>query len=218
MHRRRVRTQQDRLGLADTDEERVDRAARRVVERNVQCLEVVPVTFNLWPLGDLVSHADEDIFELLPDLGHEVEVSGERAGRTSVRSIRSAVRRSARATAASVWRLASTAGLEARPQLVQAPARLPALGHLHPTQLLIGGGETGALPKRLPLGLLELGERRGRGKTFHGLRLDVLELGRRIGARRAVRRLSVGHGLMVGAGHKGQARIGPARPAGAGLE
>ena len=50
-------------------------AARRVVRRHVERLEVVPVGLDLGALGHGEAEPDEDVLEALPGLGHEVEVA-----------------------------------------------------------------------------------------------------------------------------------------------
>ena len=121
LHRRGVGAQQHRLGLAEVEVHGVVHAAGRVGRRDVQRLEVVPVGLGLGTLGDAEAHADEDVLELVPGLGHQVEVARVRgavrtwSGMTSVRSRRSAAQRArparlAPATVAAVGQL----GLEAR--------------------------------------------------------------------------------------------------------
>ena len=81
LHRRGVGAQQHRLGLADVEVHGVVHAAGRVGRRHVERLEVVPVRLGLGALGDGEAHADEDVLELVPGLGHQVEVATRRAAR-----------------------------------------------------------------------------------------------------------------------------------------
>jgi hypothetical protein len=75
LHRRRVRAEQDRLGIAEVDVEGVPHPPRRVAGRDVERLEVVPVRFDLGPFGDREPHADEHVLEAVAGLGDEVEVA-----------------------------------------------------------------------------------------------------------------------------------------------
>ncbi len=70
-----MRAQEHAPGLGELDIEGVERAAGGMVLGDVQRLEVAPARFDLGALGDLVSHAYEDVFERLAHLGHEMEVT-----------------------------------------------------------------------------------------------------------------------------------------------
>ena len=74
LHRRRVRAQEDLLGRAELDVERVLHRARRVRGRDVERFEVVVVVFDLGALHHEVAHAHEDVFELALHLRDEVQV------------------------------------------------------------------------------------------------------------------------------------------------
>ena len=41
---------------------------------DVESLEIAPARLDFWALGDLVTHADENVLEGLAHLGHEVQV------------------------------------------------------------------------------------------------------------------------------------------------
>ncbi len=56
LDRRGVRPQQDALGISNLQVERVEHSPRRMVRWHVQSFEIVPVVFNLRPLGDLEAH------------------------------------------------------------------------------------------------------------------------------------------------------------------
>src|SRR5215813_5733756 len=71
LHRRGLRTQRQPL----VDVERVLRAARRVIGRYVQRVEVVEVGLYFRPVLDLVAHRDEDVFDLLPQQSYRVKVA-----------------------------------------------------------------------------------------------------------------------------------------------
>ncbi len=62
LDRRRVRTEHD-VVLDAADEQRVGRAARRVVGADVEGVEVEPGRLGLGAFGDLPSHRDEDVAE-----------------------------------------------------------------------------------------------------------------------------------------------------------
>ena len=79
LHRRGVRAQHASCRARRVDVERVLHAARRVVGRHVERLEVVPVGLDLGPFGDLEAEADEHVLEPLPGLGDEVGVAASRA-------------------------------------------------------------------------------------------------------------------------------------------
>src|SRR5215470_11342273 len=71
LHRRGLRTQRQPL----VDVERVLRAARRVIGRDVQRVEVVEVGLDLRAVLDLVAHRDEDVFDLLPQQRDRMKVA-----------------------------------------------------------------------------------------------------------------------------------------------
>ena len=138
LHRRGVGAQQHRLGLAEVEVEGVVHAARRVGRGDVERLEVVPVGLGLGALGHREAHADEDVLELGPGLGHEVQVApgrrGAHLGRGSPRSGRGgrpAARRRARPRPARPGGSASRR-LEAGPDLVELAAGLLARLGLEP--------------------------------------------------------------------------------------
>jgi hypothetical protein len=54
------------------DEERVLHLAGRVIGREVERVEVVPLGLGLGPLGDLVAHRDEHVGQPLRQRGHRV--------------------------------------------------------------------------------------------------------------------------------------------------
>ena len=74
LHRRGVRAQHHLFGPAQLHVERVLHGAGRVAGREVERLEVEPVGLDLGPLGHLVAHAHEHVFELAPDPGDRVQV------------------------------------------------------------------------------------------------------------------------------------------------
>ena len=78
LHRRGVGAQHGGARLAHLDVERVVHVARRVVGREVEGAEVVPVGLHLGALGDGEAHADEHVLERLDGLGDEVQVAGAR--------------------------------------------------------------------------------------------------------------------------------------------
>ena len=131
LDRGRVGAQQHRLGLADVEVHRVVHPPSRVRRGDVQCLEVVPVRLGLGTLGHGEAHADEDVLELGPGLGHQVQVAPGRRrahlGRDHLRQIEAV--RSQRFGALRLGELGPAlgqAGLQAGPDLVQLAARLPA--------------------------------------------------------------------------------------------
>src|SRR5260221_3781120 len=69
LDRRCVRTPQHRLARTEPDVERVLHGACRMVGREVERLEVVPVELHLGTFGDLVAESDEYVLELAPDAG-----------------------------------------------------------------------------------------------------------------------------------------------------
>src|SRR5215813_4535185 len=71
LHRRSLRTQRQPL----VDVERVLRAARRVIGRDVQRVEVVEVVLDLRPVLDLVAHRDKDVFDRLPQQRDRMKVA-----------------------------------------------------------------------------------------------------------------------------------------------
>ena len=85
LHRRGVRAQQHRLGLPEVEVHGVVHAAGRMGRRHVERLEVVPVRLGLGALGHGEAHADEDVLELGPGLGDEVQVP---AGRRRAHLVR----------------------------------------------------------------------------------------------------------------------------------
>ncbi len=152
---------QHRLRLGRLDEEGVHRAASRVVERDVEGLEVVPVRLHLRPLGDLVAHADEDVLQLFADLGDEVEVAGERAG-SHFREIEPVGRQPVRPGRPGKLGAPDRNGfLDPAPEGVQSSAGALAAFRRQSPQLLVVPGVPRPLAEGIPFGRLELLERGG---------------------------------------------------------
>ena len=128
LHRRRVGAQQDLLGLAQLDVERVLHGAGRVRGRHVERLEVVPVVLDLGAFHDAVAHAHEDVFELALHLRDQVEVpTGATVpadGEVDARPVAPTPRRPPRAPCA--WRRrARRCGPCRRPTALPAAGRSP---------------------------------------------------------------------------------------------
>ena len=77
---RGVGAQHGRTGLAVLDVEGVVHAARRMIGRHVEGLEVVPVGLDIGSLGDLEAEPDEHVLESLPRLGDHMGMAASRAG------------------------------------------------------------------------------------------------------------------------------------------
>src|SRR6266545_1785410 len=71
LHRRGLRAQRQPL----VDVERVLRAARRVIGRDVQRVEVEEFGLDLRPVLNLVAYRDEDVFDLLPQQRDRMKVA-----------------------------------------------------------------------------------------------------------------------------------------------
>src|SRR5271157_6005290 len=80
LNRRCVRAQENAPWLTEVDVERVDRTSSRMILGDVESLEVPPPGLDFGPLGDLVPHADEDVFEGLTNLGDEMQMPGQAPG------------------------------------------------------------------------------------------------------------------------------------------
>ena len=86
LHRRGVRAQQDRVGPLDVlgprrrEVEGVRPQPRRVRRRVVERVEVVVDGLHVGALGDVEAQADEDVLELAPGLGDQVQPSDRRRG------------------------------------------------------------------------------------------------------------------------------------------
>ncbi len=100
LRRRRLRAQH-RLVV---EEERLQRRPRRMPEREVERVEVVARRLDLAAVDDRVAESEEDVLDLAPDLGDQVEVAAPHRRAGIVTSMRSSVRRrssSARSSSAS---------------------------------------------------------------------------------------------------------------------
>ena len=58
-----------------TDEQGVELAARRVPLAHVESLEVMPVGLHFWALGNGEAETNENIFEFLPGLCDEMQMT-----------------------------------------------------------------------------------------------------------------------------------------------
>ena len=181
LHRGGVRAQENSLGLAQVEVDGVVHAAGGVRGRDVEGLEVVPVRFGLASLRHGEAHADEDVLELGPGLGHQVKVATCRGGEHLIRDDLGEVE-----TVAGQRRLPFPPGqfrppgldlrLKAGPGLVETAARLLALIGAEAPQAAMGPGERGPLAEELRLDLRQLRRgRRGRDRSaaLGGQDLDV---------------------------------------------
>ena len=76
LHRTGVRAQQSRGTVGHAlDIKRVVHGARGVVLRRVQCGEVEPVGFNLWPLGDIKTHRTKNTLNALQSERYGVQAA-----------------------------------------------------------------------------------------------------------------------------------------------
>ena len=75
--RRRGLRSEDDVGV---EVEGVQRRPCRMVLGHVECVEVVVRRLDLAPVHDHVAQADEDVLDLTPDLGDQVQVAARRGG------------------------------------------------------------------------------------------------------------------------------------------